>query len=110
MSNINIQNNSKLGSETISSEAVQPSRCPTGEQGRPGRHHATASESGREGGLGYYGAMGKVVGNTGATGRKVKTKKEGRRGKVGERWTDEERRVLRGCFVRSVGKRSGGYI
>ena len=44
------------------------------------------------------------------TGKKGKTRKEGRRGKFKERWTVEERRVLWECFVRSGGKRSGGYI
>ena len=77
MSKINISNNGKLGSGTIISEAVQPGRCPTGEQGRPGRHHATASVVGREGGgTQEIGDSRVVVG---------KTRKEGRRGKFKEK-------------------------
>ena len=40
----------------------------------------------------------------------MRDKKGGRRGKVKGKWTDEERKVLWECFVRSGGKRSGGYI
>ena len=99
MSKINISDNGKLGSGTSISEAVQPGRCPTGEQGRPGRHHDTASGSGRE---------EEDIQKTGVTTKKGKTRKEGKRGKYKEKWTDEERRVLWECFVRSGGKRSGG--
>ena len=110
MSNTNFSDNGNLGSGTSISEAVQPGRCPTGEQGRPGRHHATASVEGREGGEKRLSGNLRDAGNNGLTGKKGKTRKEGRRGKFKERWTVEERRVLWECFVRSGGKRSGGYI
>jgi len=108
MSNINKTNNGKLGSGTNTSEAIQPGRCPTGEQGGPGRQHATASVIGREGGDTQGNIRG--VRKSGIIGKKAKTRKEGKRGKFKEKWTDEERRVLWECFARSGGKRSGGYI
>ena len=38
------------------------------------------------------------------------TRKEGKRGKFKEGWSDQERKVLWECFIRSGGKKSGGYI
>ena len=37
-------------------------------------------------------------------------KKDGGRGKIKQLWTDQERRVLWECFIRSGGKRTGGYM
>ena len=138
MQNINILDNGKLGTGTNDSEGVQPGRCPTGKQGRPGRHHATATEgcqgsgngcpTGKQGRPGHHatategcqrsgnGGNQESVGSSRETGdigvgkKSVRDKKGGRRGKVKGKWTDEERKVLWECFVRSGGKRSGGYI
>ena len=49
-----------------------------------------------------------LVGNV--NGKRRVRKKDGGRGKIKQAWTVEERRVLWECFVRSGGKKSGGYI
>ena len=99
MSNHFTLDNGILGTGTTCGEGVQPGRCSTAQQGGPGRHHATAESS------------GSVVGAREGRGVKSKkSRKEGRRGRFKEKWTDEERRVLWECFVRSGGKKSGGYI
>ena len=88
MSRINTLDNGKLGSGTSISEAVQSGRCPTGEQGRPGRNHATALCSGR---------VGENIGITGVGGRKKKTRKEGK-----EESLKRGGRVRRGEFCGSA--------
>ena len=50
-------------------------------------------------------------GASGCGGKRAKkARKEGMRGKCKEKWTDHERRMLWECYVRSGGKKAGGYI
>ena len=98
MANYDNLKNGKLETGTDKGEGVQPGRCSIVQQDGPSRHHTTARDSGDFDG----GSEG---------GRKrAQRQKEGRRRKVKETWTDEERRTLWECFVRSGGIRSGGYI
>ena len=47
---------------------------------------------------------------SGKRGKARKVYKGGNRGKKKAKWSQEERKVLWECFVRSGGKKSGGYI
>ena len=97
MSNHNIQDNDVNGAGTFC-EGLSSGRCLTGQQGEPGRHHTTVETS------------GDVVGVGDGRSKVRTTRKEGKRGKFKEGWSDQERKVLWECFIRSGGKKSGGYI
>ena len=104
---IKIETNKECNGTRVLDEGVAPGRCSAVvQQGGPGRYQVAVAQN-------YVktadGRSGGEKGRNPKEKRRVR-KKDGGRGKIKQAWTDEERRVLWECFVRSGGKKSGGYM
>ena len=99
--------NKSVNGTRVLDEGVAPGRdSAVVQQGGPGRYQASVAQNYAEKVDGSVGV--ELVGSV--KGKRRVRKKDGGRGKVKQAWTVEERRVLWECFVRSGGKKSGGYM
>ena len=105
-SNQNETNKSVNGTRVLD-EGVAPGRdSAVVQQGGPGRYQTSVAQNYVEKADGRGG--GEKVQST-KEKRRVR-KKDGGRGKIKPFWTNQERRVLWECYIRSGGKKSGGYM